>query len=55
MTFEEQQRILYRKAHGLCVQCGKRPAYQNRTRCEDCLAKSRAYYRDKKQQKEENK
>lgn len=49
-AYHKQQRD-ERKAKGLCVDCGKYPAIQNRTRCRLCSAKQNAYqaeYRMKK-------
>lgn len=33
----------YRRAHGLCVTCGKQPAEAGRTRCAVCSAAQRLY------------
>ena len=40
---EYQRRLAAkRRAAGICVNCGKEPAAENRTCCEACLAKVRA-------------
>ncbi len=35
------KRHAYRKAHGLCIYCGKQPATPNYVSCEACRAKKR--------------
>lgn len=37
-----------RKENGLCVRCGKRPANERGTSCDDCLSRLRAEYREKR-------
>lgn len=41
----DKQRAKYEacKAAGICVQCRKRPARENRIWCEECAEKSRQY------------
>lgn len=43
VTAKQKQRYQRRKAEGMCVQCGGRPAIEGKVLCEKCLLKRKIY------------
>lgn len=51
LSEKSHNRYMERKAAGLCVECGKKKAVENRTRCLECLLKNRRAANEKNRRK----